>query len=100
MTESEIDAGDHPGTTTDECHRIAELEEVNDLRRANEILRRWRLLQRLCFGTSCLGTVDTRLVNELGCPFRATLGTVLSGLSVAFKFTRQLTVSQCPQCGG
>jgi transposase len=36
-----IDAGEAVGTTTADAHRIRELEqEVRDLRRANEILRR------------------------------------------------------------
>ena len=38
--QAEIDAGDRPGTTTDESRRVVELErEVRELRRANEILR-------------------------------------------------------------
>jgi transposase len=40
VTQAEVDAGDRPGTTTDEAQRMAELErEVRELRRANEILR-------------------------------------------------------------
>ena len=36
----EIDAGQRPGTTTEEAKRIKELErEVKELRRANDILR-------------------------------------------------------------
>ena len=36
----EFDEGHRPGVTTEEGHRIAELErEVRELRRANEILR-------------------------------------------------------------
>ncbi|GAA2018286.1 transposase [Nocardiopsis rhodophaea] len=38
--QAEIDAGDRPGTTTDQAQRLAELErEVRELRRANAILR-------------------------------------------------------------
>jgi transposase len=41
VKQTRIDAGDRPGTTTDERKRICELEkEVRELRRANEILRR------------------------------------------------------------
>ncbi len=41
VVQAEIDAGDHPGTSTDDAARLAELEkEVRELRRANEILRR------------------------------------------------------------
>lgn len=37
---TEIDAGQRPGTTTEEAKRIKELErEVKELRRANDILR-------------------------------------------------------------
>jgi len=40
VRQAEIDAGDRPGTTTDEARRIKELEkEVRELRRANAILR-------------------------------------------------------------
>ena len=36
----QIDAGDRPGTTTDDAQRLAELEkEVRELRRANAILK-------------------------------------------------------------
>ena len=36
----QIDAGDRPGTTTDDANRLAELEkEVRELRRANAILK-------------------------------------------------------------
>uniref|UniRef100_UPI002795D913 transposase n=1 Tax=Nocardiopsis sp. CC223A TaxID=3044051 RepID=UPI002795D913 len=39
VTQAEADAGHRPGTTTDQAHRIAELErEVRELRRANAIL--------------------------------------------------------------
>ena len=40
VRQARIDAGDRPGTTTDEARRIKELEkEVRELRRANAILR-------------------------------------------------------------
>ena len=40
VTQAEIDAGDRPGTTTDQAQRLAELErEVRELRRANAILK-------------------------------------------------------------
>ena len=36
----QIDAGDRPGTTTDDANRLAELEKaVRELRRANAILK-------------------------------------------------------------
>ena len=36
----QIDAGDRPGTTTEDANRLAELEkEVRELRRANAILK-------------------------------------------------------------
>jgi transposase len=40
IKQAEIDAGDRPGTSTDDAARIAELErEVRELRRANAILK-------------------------------------------------------------
>jgi transposase len=40
VTQAEIDAGDQPGTTTDDATRLAELERENrELRRANAILK-------------------------------------------------------------
>ena len=40
VNQAEIDAGDRPGTSTDDAARLAELErEVRELRRANAILR-------------------------------------------------------------
>jgi transposase len=40
VTQTEIDGGVRPGTSTEEARRIAELErEVRELRRANEILK-------------------------------------------------------------
>ena len=40
VNQAEVDAGDRPGTTTDEARRLAELERENrELRRANEILK-------------------------------------------------------------
>ena len=40
VTQAEIDAGDRPGTTTDDAARLAELERENrELRRANAILK-------------------------------------------------------------
>jgi transposase len=40
VKQAEIDAGDRPGTTTDQAARLAELErEVRELRRANVILK-------------------------------------------------------------
>ncbi|GAA0897429.1 transposase [Nocardiopsis tropica] len=40
VTQAEVDAGDRPGTTTDQAQRLAELErEVLELRRANAILK-------------------------------------------------------------
>ena len=40
VRQAQIDAGTRPGTTTDDAHRLAELEkEVRELRRANEILK-------------------------------------------------------------
>ncbi len=40
VVQAEVDAGDRPGTTTDEAARLAELERENrELRRANAILR-------------------------------------------------------------
>jgi transposase len=41
VKQTQIDAGDRPGTTTDERRRIAELEKENrELKRSNEILRK------------------------------------------------------------
>lgn len=41
VKQADIDAGEEPGTTTDEAARIKALEqEVRELRRANEILKR------------------------------------------------------------
>ena len=41
VRQAEIDEGVHPGTTTAEAERIAQLErEVRELRRANEILKK------------------------------------------------------------
>ena len=40
VVQAEVDAGDRPGTTTDQAQRLAELErEVHELRRANAILK-------------------------------------------------------------
>ena len=40
VRQAEVDAGQPPGTTTEDAQRIAELErEVRELRRANEILK-------------------------------------------------------------
>ncbi|MFI6578098.1 transposase [Nocardiopsis sp. NPDC050513] len=40
VTQAEVDAGDRPGTTTDQVQRIAELERENrELKRANAILK-------------------------------------------------------------
>ena len=40
VSQAEVDAGDRPGTTTDQAQRLAELErEVYELRRANAILK-------------------------------------------------------------
>ena len=40
VRQAEVDAGQRPGTTSQEAQRIAELErEVRELRRANEILQ-------------------------------------------------------------
>lgn len=40
VNQAEIDAGDRPGTSSDDAQRLAELErEVRELRRANAILR-------------------------------------------------------------
>jgi transposase len=40
VSQAEVDAGQRPGTSTDDRQRIAELErEVRELRRANEILK-------------------------------------------------------------
>jgi transposase len=40
VTQAEIDDGTRPGTTTDQAHKIAELErEVREPRRANAILK-------------------------------------------------------------
>ena len=40
VRQAQIDAGTRPGTTTDDAHRLAELEkEVRELRRANAILK-------------------------------------------------------------
>ncbi|MFW6639921.1 IS3 family transposase [Nocardiopsis algeriensis] len=40
VTQAEVDAGDRPGTTTDQAQRLAELERENrELRRANAILK-------------------------------------------------------------
>ena len=40
VAQAEIDAGDRPGTSTDDAQRLADLErEVRELRRANAILR-------------------------------------------------------------
>ena len=41
VKQTQIDAGDRPGTTSEERKRIAELEKENrELKRSNEILRR------------------------------------------------------------
>lgn len=41
VRQADIDDGDQPGVTTDEAARVRELEqEVRELRRANEILKR------------------------------------------------------------
>ena len=40
VNQAEVDAGERPGTSTDDAQRLAELErEVRELRRANAILR-------------------------------------------------------------
>jgi transposase len=40
VRQAEVDAGQRPGTTTEDAQRIAELERENrELRRANEILK-------------------------------------------------------------
>ena len=40
VTQTEVDEGHRPGTTTAEAKRVAELErEVKELRRANDILK-------------------------------------------------------------
>ena len=40
VNQAEVDAGQRPGISTEDRHRIAELErEVRELRRANEILK-------------------------------------------------------------
>jgi transposase len=40
VARAEVDAGERPGTTTEDKKRIAELEQENrELRRANEILK-------------------------------------------------------------
>jgi transposase len=40
VTQAEIDAGDRPGTTTDDATRLTALERDNrELRRANAILK-------------------------------------------------------------
>lgn len=40
VSQAEVDAGDRPGTTTDQAQRLAELErEVRELRRANAIVK-------------------------------------------------------------
>jgi len=40
VSQAEVDAGERPGTTSDEARRLVELErEVRELRRANEILK-------------------------------------------------------------
>ena len=40
VTQAEVDAGDRPGTTTDQAQRLVELERENhELRRANAILK-------------------------------------------------------------
>jgi transposase len=40
VRQAEVDAGQRPGTTSEDAQRIAELErEVRELRRANEILK-------------------------------------------------------------
>jgi len=40
VLQAEVDAGDRPGTTTDQAHYITELERENrELRRANMILK-------------------------------------------------------------
>jgi transposase len=41
VRQADVDAGEEPGTSTDEAARIKQLEqEVRELRRANEILKR------------------------------------------------------------
>ena len=41
VRQAERDAGEHPGLTTDERHRLKDLERENrELKRANEILRK------------------------------------------------------------
>jgi transposase len=40
VSQAEVDAGERPGTSSDDAQRLAELErEVRELRRANAILR-------------------------------------------------------------
>jgi transposase len=40
VNQAEVDAGERPGTSTDDAQRLAEMErEVRELRRANAILR-------------------------------------------------------------
>jgi transposase len=39
VRQAEIDGGQRPGTSTADAQRIAELREVRELKRANEILR-------------------------------------------------------------
>jgi transposase len=40
VRQAEVDAGQRPGTSTEDAQRIADLErELRDLRRANEILK-------------------------------------------------------------
>jgi transposase len=42
VKQAEVDAGEQPGTTTEDAARLRVLEqEVRELRRANEIRRRW-----------------------------------------------------------
>jgi transposase len=54
VRQAEIDGGKHPGTSTVDGQRIAELErEVRELRRANEILRWPRLSSRGSWTRDC-----------------------------------------------
>jgi transposase len=49
VKQADIDAGEKPGTTTADAEELKALrQEVRELRRANEILRRASVFSRLC----------------------------------------------------
>jgi transposase len=75
VRQAEVDAGQRPGTTTDESAEIKRLKrEVGELRRANEILK----------------AASTFIAAELDRPFHRSLGSSPSTLSAPMGWTDQL----------